>query len=71
MEVIVCRIVTHYDLHFVCDVVVPYAVRTLVEVKKSFLNGEHELQDWDSGSQSPCTWKGVTCNNLTFEVTGL
>lgn len=47
------------------------AVRALVNLKEAFANGESLLPDWDSGSQSPCSWLGVTCNNVTFEVTAL
>lgn len=47
------------------------AVRVLVNLKAAFLNGDHELHDWDISSQSPCGWMGVTCNNVTFEVTAL
>nr|PNR35075.1 hypothetical protein PHYPA_022974 [Physcomitrium patens] len=49
----------------------PDQVRALMNLKAAFMNGEHELHDWDNGSQSPCGWLGVTCNNLTFEVTAL
>lgn len=48
-----------------------FAVRALVNLKAAFVNGEHELINWDSNSQSPCGWMGVTCNNVTFEVTAL
>jgi hypothetical protein len=47
------------------------AVSALVNMKASFLNGEQELRDWNIGSQSPCGWMGVSCNNVTFEVTAL
>ncbi|XP_024360454.1 uncharacterized protein [Physcomitrium patens] len=43
----------------------------LVNIKATFVNGEKELEDWSVGSQSPCEWTGVTCNNVTFEVTAL
>lgn len=49
----------------------PDEVRVLVNLKAAFLNGDHELHDWDISSQSPCGWMGVTCNNVTFEVTAL
>ncbi|XP_024358745.1 uncharacterized protein [Physcomitrium patens] len=49
----------------------PDEVRALVNLKAAFVNGEHELINWDSNSQSPCGWMGVTCNNVTFEVTAL
>jgi hypothetical protein len=52
-------------------IVMLLAVRILVDMKAAFVNGEEELHDWDKGSQSPCGWTGVTCNNVTFEVVAL
>ncbi|KAG0589138.1 hypothetical protein M758_2G248500 [Ceratodon purpureus] len=46
-------------------------VAALLELKRGFENGEVELHDWQEGSQSPCFWRGVTCDNVTFLVTTL
>jgi hypothetical protein len=46
-------------------------VASLLDLKKGFENGDIELDDWDEGSQSPCHWRGVTCDNTTFLVTTL
>ncbi|KAJ7544401.1 hypothetical protein O6H91_09G077700 [Diphasiastrum complanatum] len=45
---------------------------TLLQLKKSFLNAENELYNWDGTiDQDPCFWRGVTCDNVTFEVISL
>ncbi|KAJ7552037.1 hypothetical protein O6H91_06G039600 [Diphasiastrum complanatum] len=45
---------------------------TLLEVKKSFVNADNELYNWDGTiDQDPCFWRGVTCDNVTLEVIGL
>ncbi|KAI4337192.1 hypothetical protein L6164_015638 [Bauhinia variegata] len=45
---------------------------TLLEVKKSFSDVDNVLYDWtDSPSSDHCVWRGVTCDNVTFNVVAL
>lgn len=45
---------------------------TLLEVKKSFRDVDNVLYDWtDSPSSDYCVWRGVTCENNTFNVIAL
>ncbi|XP_043722215.1 LRR receptor-like serine/threonine-protein kinase ERECTA isoform X1 [Telopea speciosissima] len=45
---------------------------TLLEIKKSFGDGNNVLYDWtDSPSSDYCFWRGVTCDNVTFNVIAL
>lgn len=44
----------------------------LVEVKKSFRDVDNVLYDWtESSSSECCAWRGVTCDNVTFNVVAL
>ncbi|GJM87028.1 hypothetical protein PR202_ga02940 [Eleusine coracana subsp. coracana] len=46
---------------------------TLLEIKKSFRNGDSALHDWSGDGASPgyCSWRGVLCDNVTFAVAAL
>ncbi|XP_020686199.1 LRR receptor-like serine/threonine-protein kinase ERECTA [Dendrobium catenatum] len=45
---------------------------TLVEIKKSFRNVDDILYDWTGAASSDyCFWRGITCDNITFEVISL
>ncbi|KAL8171252.1 hypothetical protein V2J09_023056 [Rumex salicifolius] len=45
---------------------------TLLEFKKSFRDVDNVLYDWtDSPSSDHCIWRGVTCENNTFNVIAL
>ncbi|KAK6119593.1 hypothetical protein DH2020_046656 [Rehmannia glutinosa] len=44
----------------------------LLELKKSFRDVDNVLYDWtDSSSSDCCVWRGVTCDNVTFNVVAL
>ncbi|CAA7401259.1 unnamed protein product [Spirodela intermedia] len=46
--------------------------KTLLEIKKSFRNVDNILYDWTDGPASDyCSWRGVTCDNMTFGVVSL
>lgn len=48
------------------------SVATLLEIKKSFSNVDNVLYDWtDAPSSDYCSWRGVTCDNTTFDVVAL
>ncbi|KAJ4950974.1 hypothetical protein NE237_027806 [Protea cynaroides] len=45
---------------------------TLLEIKTSFRDVDNVLYDWtDSPSSDYCFWRGVTCDNVTFNVIAL
>ncbi|KAK9741589.1 hypothetical protein RND81_03G115600 [Saponaria officinalis] len=45
---------------------------TLLEIKKSIRDVENVLYDWaDSSSSDYCVWRGITCDNSTFNVIAL
>ncbi|KAL2637312.1 hypothetical protein AAZV13_06G050500 [Glycine max] len=45
---------------------------TLLEIKKWFRDVDNVLYDWtDSTSSDYCVWRGVTCDNVTFNVVAL
>ncbi|KAL7112281.1 hypothetical protein ACP275_05G142700 [Erythranthe tilingii] len=45
---------------------------TLVEVKKSFRDVDNVLYDWtESPSSDYCVWRGILCDNVTFNVVAL
>ncbi|XP_076947712.1 LRR receptor-like serine/threonine-protein kinase ERECTA [Bidens hawaiensis] len=45
---------------------------TLLEIKKSFTDVNNVLYDWtDSPSSDYCVWRGVSCDNVTFNVAAL
>uniref|UniRef100_A0A1J3FDU6 non-specific serine/threonine protein kinase n=2 Tax=Noccaea caerulescens TaxID=107243 RepID=A0A1J3FDU6_NOCCA len=45
---------------------------TLLEIKKSFKDVKNVLYDWTASPSSDyCVWKGVTCENVTFNVVAL
>eukprot|EP00268_Persea_americana_P027832 TRINITY_DN2709_c1_g2_i1.p1 TRINITY_DN2709_c1_g2~~TRINITY_DN2709_c1_g2_i1.p1 ORF type:complete len:986 (-),score=171.28 TRINITY_DN2709_c1_g2_i1:241-3198(-) len=45
---------------------------TLLEIKKSFRDVDNMLYDWiDAASSDYCSWRGVTCDNVTFNVVAL
>lgn len=42
---------------------------TLLEIKKSFRNVDNVLYNWiNSSSSDYCSWRGITCDNVTFGV---
>ncbi|KAK6129557.1 hypothetical protein DH2020_036715 [Rehmannia glutinosa] len=44
----------------------------LLEVKKSFRDVDNVLYDWtDAPSSDYCVWRGITCDNVTFNVVAL
>ncbi|KAL0447345.1 UNVERIFIED_CONTAM: LRR receptor-like serine/threonine-protein kinase ERECTA [Sesamum latifolium] len=44
----------------------------LLEVKKSFRDVDNVLYDWtDTPSSDYCVWRGITCDNVTFNVVAL
>ncbi|KAJ0090741.1 hypothetical protein Patl1_13763 [Pistacia atlantica] len=44
----------------------------LLEIKKSFRDVDNVLYEWtDSPSSDYCVWRGVTCDNVTFNVIAL
>lgn len=46
--------------------------KTLLEIKKSFRDVDNVLYDWtDSPSSDYCVWRGITCDNVTFNVVAL
>ncbi|KAL3586747.1 hypothetical protein D5086_013614 [Populus alba] len=45
---------------------------TLLEIKKSFRDVDNVLYDWtDSPSSDYCVWRGVICDNVTYNVLAL
>lgn len=45
---------------------------TLLEIKKSFRDVDNVLYDWtDSPASDYCVWRGITCDNVTFNVVAL
>ncbi|KAK8292047.1 hypothetical protein V6Z11_D06G095800 [Gossypium hirsutum] len=45
---------------------------TLLEIKKFFRDVDNVLYDWsDTLSSDYCVWRGVTCDNVTFNVVAL
>ena len=45
---------------------------TLLEMKKSYRDVDNVLYDWTSSPSSDyCVWRGVTCDNVTFNVVAL
>ncbi|KAG5386639.1 hypothetical protein IGI04_038109 [Brassica rapa subsp. trilocularis] len=45
---------------------------TLLEIKKSFKDVNNVLYDWTASPSSDyCVWRGVTCDNVTFNVVAL
>ena len=45
---------------------------TLMEIKKSFRNVDNVLYDWTEATGSDyCSWRGVTCDNTTFNIVAL
>lgn len=45
---------------------------TLLDIKKSFKDKDNVLYDWiDANSNDYCSWRGVTCDNVTFDVVAL
>ncbi|KAI3786965.1 hypothetical protein L1987_41080 [Smallanthus sonchifolius] len=45
---------------------------TLLEIKRSFRDVNNVLYDWtDSPSSDYCMWRGVSCDNVTFNVVAL
>ncbi|OMO67023.1 hypothetical protein CCACVL1_20840 [Corchorus capsularis] len=45
---------------------------TLLEIKKSFRDVDNVLYDWTNAPSSDyCVWRGVTCDNVTFNVVAL
>lgn len=45
---------------------------TLLEIKKSFRDVDNVLYDWtDSPSSDYCAWRGIACDNVTFNVVAL
>ncbi|KAI7725311.1 hypothetical protein M8C21_017952 [Ambrosia artemisiifolia] len=49
-----------------------YSGGTLLEIKKSFRDVNNVLYDWTgSPSSDYCMWRGVSCDNITFNVLAL
>lgn len=45
---------------------------TLLEIKKSIRDVDNVLYDWsDAPSSDYCVWRGVTCDNVTFNIVAL
>ncbi|KAK4487608.1 hypothetical protein RD792_005741 [Penstemon davidsonii] len=45
---------------------------TLLEIKKSFRDVDNVLYDWtNSPSSDYCVWRGIMCDNVTFNVVAL
>ncbi|CAI0401364.1 unnamed protein product [Linum tenue] len=46
---------------------------TLLEIKKSFRDVDNVLYDWteNSASSDYCVWRGIICDNVTFNVIAL
>ncbi|KAL4569862.1 hypothetical protein LXL04_025506 [Taraxacum kok-saghyz] len=45
---------------------------TLLEIKKSFRDVNNVLYDWTASPSSDyCSWRGVSCDNVTFNVVAL
>ncbi|KAI4377512.1 hypothetical protein MLD38_015122 [Melastoma candidum] len=45
---------------------------TLLEMRKAFRDGDNILYDWTgSASSDYCSWRGVSCDNVTFNVVAL
>lgn len=45
---------------------------TMLEIKKSFRDVDNVLYDWtDSPTSDYCAWRGITCDNVTFNVVAL
>jgi LRR receptor-like serine/threonine-protein kinase ERECTA len=44
---------------------------TLLEIKKSFRNVDNILYDWSESSSDYCSWRGVICDKVTFDVAAL
>ncbi|OIW21890.1 hypothetical protein TanjilG_13837 [Lupinus angustifolius] len=45
---------------------------TLLEIKKSLRDVDNVLYDWtDSPSSDYCVWRGISCDNVTFDVVAL
>lgn len=43
-----------------------------MEIKKALKDVENVLYDWtDSPSSDYCGWRGVSCDNVTFNVVAL
>ncbi|QCE16351.1 signaling protein [Vigna unguiculata] len=60
-------------LLFLClDSVKSHDGATLLEMKKSLRDVDNVLFDWnDTPSSDYCAWRGVTCDNVTFNVVAL
>jgi len=44
----------------------------LLEIKKSFKDVNNVLYDWTASPSSDyCVWRGVSCENVTFNVVAL
>ncbi|OVA06828.1 Protein kinase domain [Macleaya cordata] len=41
---------------------------TLLDIKKSFRDVDNVLYDWTDSSSDYCSWRGVICDNVTFDV---
>ncbi|CAO2816623.1 unnamed protein product [Amaranthus hypochondriacus] len=45
---------------------------TLLKIKKSIRDVDNVLYDWsDSPSSDYCVWRGITCDNVTFNIVAL
>ena len=45
---------------------------TLLEIKKSFRDVDNVLYDWTASPSSDyCAWRGISCDNVTFNVVAL
>jgi hypothetical protein len=46
-------------------------VRTLLAIKRAMDPSNTALTDWQSGSATPCDWRGVTCDEGSGQVTSI
>lgn len=48
-----------------------YIVQALMAIKSLLTDPLLVLQSWDTNSEDPCTWKGITCSDDAHTVTRL
>ncbi|XP_068658776.1 LRR receptor-like serine/threonine-protein kinase ERECTA [Aristolochia californica] len=61
-----------FDVALVFDLAYSDDGATLLEIKKSFRDVDNVLYDWvNADSSDYCSWRGVICDNVTFDVVAL
>ncbi|KAI5078899.1 hypothetical protein GOP47_0006894 [Adiantum capillus-veneris] len=51
---------------------IPSEGEALVELKRALVDASNELYEWGAASNlDHCSWRGVTCDNISFAVTAL